>query len=326
MPTPDSRPLDPAIVDQAIHWLVRLRFNPADAETSHAFEHWHCQHPEHALAWQRVAGLGDDFARLPPALARDTLQGARRRMSRRDSLKVLGLLLGSGSLAWLGREHTPLPELFAEQRTGTGERRRVTLDDGSRLQLNSGSAVDREFDDARRLLVLRRGELIVETGADPRSSHLRPLWVRTRDGYLRALGTHFLVRERQDGTLLSVREGAVAVFPGQGQRQPAQVIRAGQSILFDERGMHSPPDLGLDPWSWSDEVLSARNARLADFLAELARHRPGLLRCSAAAADLRVSGVYQLADTGQVLALLARALPIRVDTFTPYWVSVDSLA
>jgi transmembrane sensor len=124
----DSHGLDQAIVDQAIHWLVRLRFNQADAQTRRTFEQWLQQRPEHQLAWQRVENLGDDFAGLPSQLARQTLNGASQGMRRRESLKLVA--------------------------------------DGSQVQLASDSALDVRFDAERRLLVLRRGEIIVDTAAE----------------------------------------------------------------------------------------------------------------------------------------------------------------
>jgi len=62
--------------------------------------------------------------------------------------------------------------------------------------------------------------------------------------------------------------------------------------------------------------------RLADFLVQLSRHRPGVVRCDPAVAELVVSGVYPLDDTDRVLAALAQALPVRADYATRYWVTV----
>ncbi|MNT94529.1 fec operon regulator FecR [compost metagenome] len=47
-----------------------------------------------------------------------------------------------------------------------------------------------------------------------------------------------------------------------------------------------------------------------------------MLRCDPAVADLRVSGVFQLRDTGPVLDSLPQALPVDVLFRTRYWVTV----
>jgi len=322
MPNRESKALDPAVVDQAIHWLVSLRFNHADEETRRRFEHWLQQRPEHALAWQRVEGLGDDFTGIPPQLARSTLNGAQRGMRRRESLKRLGMLAAVGTAAWLVRDQTPLPALLAQQHSDTGEQRHFRLGDDSLVQLNSDSAVDSDFNAQRRLVILQRGEIIVNVGADE-----RPFWVRTRDGLLRAQGSRLLVHERDDGTLLAVQGGTVDVFPG--LRQPLaggdSSLQVGSQLLFTADGVQPFKDNGLDVWSWGDGVISAREMRLGDFVVELARYRHGVLRCAREVADRRVSGTFQLADNDQVLALVAQSLRLRVDYRTRYWVTLTAV-
>lgn len=311
---------DPRLVDQAIEWMIKLRFNTADDASTAAFERWLASSTEHQQAWQRVATMNDDLRHLPAHLGRQTLDSARRRISRRESLKLLGLLAGSAGLTWLGRDYTPLPSLLAEYRTTTGEQRWISLDDGSRIQLNSASAIDTAFNRERRLVQLRQGQMLIDTGRD--GSSPRPFWVQTHNGYLRALGTRFMVREEPQGTLLAVQQGSVAVFADLLSGNARQVVKHGEQVLFNRDGIHPPPANGLDPWAWSDGVISARDMRLDDFLSELGRYRHGLLRCSEAVAGLRVSGTYQVGDTDQVLALVAQALPVSVTYRSRYWVTV----
>lgn len=309
---------DPRLVDQAIQWMIKLRFNVADDASIAAFDRWLHTSAEHQHVWQRVATMNDDFNQLPAQVGRHALQGARQRISRREGLKLLGLVAGAAGLTWLGRDYTPLPGLMADYRTATGERRWVALDDGSKIQLNSASAFDATFSAERRLVHLHRGEMLVNTGVDD-----RPLWVQTRDGYLRALGSRFLVREEAQGTLLAVQQGAVALFANSREANARHVLKPGEQMLFDHTGIHAPIANGLDPWGWSDGVISAHNMRLDDFLSELSRYRNGLLRCSEAVAGLRVSGTYQLNDTDQVLSLVAQSLPIDVTYRSRYWVTVS---
>lgn len=309
---------DPRLVDQAIQWMITLRFNTADDASTAAFDRWLHTSAEHQQVWQRVATMNDDFSQLPAQVGRHALRGARQRISRRDGLKLLGLMAGAAGLTWLGRDYTPLPALMADYRTVTGERRWVALNDGSNIQLNSASAFDTAFNQERRLVHLRQGEILVNTGVDS-----RPFWVQTRDGYLRAIGTRFLVREDAQGTLLAVQQGSVALFADHHDTHAQQLIKPGEQVLFDRNGIRPPLANGLDPWAWSDGVISAHNMRLDDFLAELGRYRNGLLRCSEAVAGMRVSGTYQLDDTDQVLSLVAHSLKVDVTYRSRYWVTVS---
>ena len=69
-------------------------------------------------------------------------------------------------MAALDGDHAQLPAGLA---TEVGERRQFLLDDGTRLQLNTASAVDVQFTAQRRLIVLRRGEIFIDTGKDAAS-------------------------------------------------------------------------------------------------------------------------------------------------------------
>ena len=309
---------DAQLVDQAIQWMITLRFNVADEASTAAFERWLHTSAEHQRVWQRVTAMNDDFNHLPAQVGRHALRGARQRISRREGLKLLGLVAGAAGLTWLGRDYTPLHAWMADYRTATGERRWVALNDGSRIQLNSASAIDASLNADRRLVQLRQGEIVVNTGADD-----RPFWVQTRDGYLRALGTRFLVREDAYGTLLAVQQGAVAVFADSQTASARQVLKPGEQVVFNRSGIRPAVANGLDPWAWSDGVISAHHMRLDDFLIELGRYRNGLLRCSEAVAGLRVSGTYQLDDTDQVLGLVAQSLKLDVTYRSRYWVTVS---
>ena len=210
-----AAPIAASIVDQAIDWSVKLNFGQADARTRAAFERWRRAAPEHELAWTRVQSLNADFNAVPQGLALDTLtalNGARRRQRRvvLKSLLLAGGVLGTG---WAAREQVPWQRLTADVSTGLGERRALTLADGTRLVLNTDSAVSLRLDGAERVVVLHRGEISLDTGSDPGSLARRPFRVRTPYGVVEALGTRFVVRLDDDGARISVQEHAVALTP-----------------------------------------------------------------------------------------------------------------
>ncbi|MDP1051476.1 FecR family protein, partial [Klebsiella quasipneumoniae] len=84
----------------------------------------------------------------------------------------------------------------------TGEIRHVTLSDGTRLDLNSDSAVGLRFSATERRIRLIRGEILLTSGHDPH----RPLIVETAAGDVQALGTRFAVRELNDGSRVDLYE------------------------------------------------------------------------------------------------------------------------
>lgn len=317
MPTPERIPAQ-AQVDQAIDWLVKLRFDEPSARTERQFQQWLASHPHNALAWQRVSTLSDELAGLPRDLSRRTLEGSRRQqISRRDHLKLLAILSVGGSLGWAAREPLGLPALLADSSTATGERRDVQGSDGSRIQLNTASAIDLRYSADQRLLTLIRGELTLDSNANDK----RPFIIDTQLGALSTHDGQLLLRENTQGLLLAVRRGEVTLMP---HSSPLRQVHPGQVLQLAASGAIQPALVHGDPWGWTDGVLSVQQMPLSEFTAELSRYRPGLLRCAPEVADLKVSGTYQLADTEQILQLLARSLPLRIDYRTRYWVNIGA--
>ncbi|MFJ4453504.1 FecR domain-containing protein [Pseudomonas sp. NPDC089392] len=317
MPKPDGAPAQ-AQVDQAIDWLVKLRFDSPSPRTEQQFQHWLASHPHNPLAWQRVSNLSDELAGLPKDLSRRTLDSSQRqRISRRDHLKLLSLLAVGGSLGWAAREPLGLPQLLADSSTATGERRQLQGSDGSRIQLNTASAIELRYSAEQRRLELLRGEVSLESNADDN----RPFRIDTRVGPLVTLDGQLLLRENRQGLLLAVRRGEATLFPASAA--PRQVL-PGETLQVWANGSVQAVTLHSDPWGWTDGVLSVQQMPLGEFVTELARYRPGLLRCAPEVANLKVSGTYQLADTGEILHLLSHSLPVRVEYRTRYWVSIGA--
>ncbi|MFJ1301921.1 FecR domain-containing protein [Pseudomonadota bacterium AL_CKDN230030165-1A_HGKHYDSX7] len=318
-------PIPSSVVDEAIAWSVKLNFGTPDSATCAAFERWRKAAPMHDRAWSRMQSLNADFAAVPQGLALDTLTAmggahAARRQQRRAVLKGLvlaGGLLGTG---WVVREQTPWQRLLADVSTGVGRRERMTLADGTLLVLNTDSAVGVEMSGAERVLVLHRGEVYIETGADAASPSKRPFLVRTPFGVVQALGTRFVVRLDDDSARVSVQQDAVALRPAGGGA--AVVAEAGQAWRLARTGAHQETSIVMAPDTWVDGAIVGKNMRLADLLAELARYRHGRIRCAPEVADLRVSGTYHVNNVDQALQFLAQTLPIQLSYWTRYWVTV----
>lgn len=318
--------VDEAVVRQAIHWLVRLRSQPGDDRLQRACAAWRAEHGEHERAWQQVSVLNEElqgrFKALPGGVAYGTLDSSAQRLQRRQALKLLSLLVAGGAVAWVGRDSLPWQRLSADYSTATGERRSIELVDGTRLQLNTDSAVDVRYDAGQRLILLARGEIFLASGADTQSPTHRPLRVRTAQGLFDALGTRFNVRLQDAATCLSVSEGSVRIDAFGARPLQAPVAEAGQSYRIAADGVRRLERPQMDAVAWADGLIVTRDMRLADFLAEVARYRNGYLGCAAEVADLRLSGVYRLDDTDKLLQVLARTLPVRLQRHTRWWVRV----
>ncbi|WP_236201815.1 FecR family protein [Pseudomonas pseudonitroreducens] len=309
-------PLDTA-GEQAIDWMVRLRSGHADLRMQRQLQAWLNSDPAHADAWARLQrGLGapyDDLRRMPGAA--DLLlhqHGSRRQLLR--GLAGLGLLGGG---LWLTASSTPVRDLIADLRTGTGERRSFTLEDGSRLSLNAGSSVDLAFDSNQRLILLRHGELVIQVAPDAQ----RPLIVRTAQGEARALGTRFLVSQEAHATRLVVLEHRVrASLAGQAQWRE---LGEGEAALLAADGIH-PLSQQAYRADWLSGRLSVSDEPLEVVVDSLRPYLPGFVRVDPRARQLRVQGVFPLDEPARTLAALGETLPLEIRRFGP-WLTLISL-
>jgi transmembrane sensor len=300
----------------AAQWFALLCDENVTEHQRQQWQAWHQQNEDHRWAWQRVEALQSQLQGVPGKFSYRTLDQAGRQstLDRRTLLKSLLLLLGVGG-SWLGFQSPLGRELRADYRTATGEIKPIVLSDGSQLVLNTASAVDVRYSAEKRLILLHSGEISLITGRDD-----RPFWVESRQGAMRALGTQFLVRENDDQTQLTVLEHAVeaqlAQFPQEKRRVNAGEQISFSAVAFGQQQAASNGD------SWTRGVLSVSQWRLEQVLAELARYRHGRLDCDPAIAGLRVSGSFPLKEPDRALLLLSQTLPIRLQSFTRYWLKV----
>jgi transmembrane sensor len=334
VPVPNPSPqIEPAVIRQAARWLVRLHSGEAGPDDHAAFQRWREARAEHELAWQRAERLSRQFGAVPPMLGVPVLT-RHIGLSRRDAVRAAAVLGMVFPLAWISYRYAPWLGGTTDYHTAIGQNSEVRLADGSRLTLNTGTAVDLRFSEDARLLQLRRGEIYVQTAPDAENL-ARPFLIETAQGRLRALGTRFVVRQLdggdQPGTCLRVLEHRVEITLRSGGLR--RIVNEGEEVRFTSRGFEgglpaaaSQAAQASDPPGWTRGALNADNMRLDAFLAELSRYRPGVIRCDPEVAGLRVSGGFQLGDTDHILAVVRETLPVRIVRRTPYWVTVTAKA
>lgn len=320
------------VVKQAISWLLRLRNNASNLRLRQQCEMWRAAHLEHELAWQRVQSLHSELSHnlrsVPGAhVAFNTLENSAQGLGRRQALKLLSAALLTSSAAWLGKDAIGWQQWTADFATATGERRSFQLPDGTRLELNTDSAVDLDYTAQQRLITLARGEIIVTCGGIDQGSTLdRPLRVQSRHGVYEGVGARFIIRQDDRCTRLSVTSGEVLIHsPSSADGLPINV-QAGSSYLIDPHHAQLAPPPDMDVGAWVDGLIVTRNMRLGDFLEEVGRYRHGFLTCATEVAGLRLSGVFRLDDTEKLLAILPQTLPVQLRYRTRWWVTLERQA
>ncbi|MBB1595705.1 hypothetical protein A9973_16665 [Achromobacter sp. UMC46] len=312
-PLPDP-PLPRHVAVQAAEWFVLLHGGDATPRDEHAFEQWLSRASDHERAWQRALQVSQHAGSVPPTLAAATL---RRTCGRRAAVRAMVLLMVAPPAAWLALRAVPWQHLTATHATATGEQRQVQLADGTRIWLDTRTAIDTVYDASERLVVLKEGRILVETATD---SAARPFRVRTSHGTARALGTRFVVEQGDEDSRVAVLGGTVEVTPRSGA--DSLRLEAGQQARFDQSRIAAAGTAQPDADKWPGGILAVDDMCLDAFVAELARYRPGILRCDPEIGHLRITGAFQLRDTDAILQNLAHLLPVQARYRTRYWVTV----
>ncbi|MCF1488025.1 FecR domain-containing protein [Pseudomonas sp. AA27] len=313
-----ARSLD-SIGEQAIDWMVALNARTPNDALLRQLEQWLRQDPAHQQAWDRLQQrLGKPCAALRALEQRAPGQAAEVRRvllqpshSRREVLGALASLGLLGGALWGGWRSDATQGWLADLHTASGERRSFTLADGSRLSLNSASAVDLRFDARQRLVLLRHGELVIQVAADA----ARPLRVRTAQGQVQALGTRFLVRQEDTATRVVVLEHSVRLSLPDGRWQDLQ---QGQAALLRSNGIERLGSEQQQRAAWVEGRLEVLDEPLHVVVDALRPYQRGYMRLAPAVRDLRVQGVFPLDQPQQALSALAETLPVSIEHFGPW--------
>jgi transmembrane sensor len=305
--------LQPNARDQALRWFVRINSGEASAADRATFEAWLAADPAHGREIDVLAGLWTDLGRIPdprPQVVpriRAPLLGRRRILA--GGLAFAGL---GGVVALTGLP----PALTSDIWTGTGELRTVTLEDGTRVDLDAGSALSLAFSPAAREVSLDRGRALFTVAKDA----ARPFRVTAGPGRSTALGTQFVVHRWANEVTVAVMESAVSVT-ATGDMAEARVV-AGEQVSYGPVGLGVVRKAdGQVETAWRRGKLVFEDRPLRQVVAELGRYRSGTVAMTdGALAELRVSGIFDVTDPDAALDAITRTLPVRVVSLTRYLV------
>lgn len=218
--------------------------------------------------------------------------------------------------------------------TAVGERSTVVLADGSELRLNTASRVEVVQHLRSRRLTLTAGEAAFTVAHTPWHAALpwleRPFTVAAGDVVVQDIGTVFTVRHEPSAagsdahsngnsngdTTVTVLQGRVRVHSAAGNAAPVD-LSAGQTLRAGRDPARWPEPQALDPLTagaWREGRLVLDATPLAEAVAEMQRHRRApIVLADPGAGALRISGQFDLDQLNQLIDLLPRLAPVRVD-------------
>lgn len=306
--TPDQSP-SAEREQQALHWFTRQRADDFTRAEREALGTW-LQDAHNAQALAAVEQLWQTLE-LPARRVRKADQ--RRTQKARWPLyaAAASVLLGAG-LSWL--LVPSLQTLGSDYATRAGERREVLLADGSRLRLDSASAVDIDLEGATRTVRLRQGRVFADVVHDG-----RPFVVEVDDAKVQVLGTRFSVsRGEQDEVVLL--SGSVEVSTAT-QRQR---LGPGQRLTLHGEQVDAPQAVDAERLlAWRDGQLRVRDVPLQQVLDQLARYKGSrLVLLNGPAGQRRISGSFNLDQADSALDALISSQKLQADSLLGHWIIV----
>ncbi|POA58347.1 iron dicitrate transport regulator FecR [Pseudomonas sp. FW507-12TSA] len=294
--------------DTAIDWLVLLHSGQATAAQRMAFQQWRQRSPAHTRAADEAQRLWGDLGQTQVAQQHSQAARPAARAHRWWPVLAASLLLALGSvIGW-----QQWPAWTSDYHTGVGQQQHLTLADGSRVILNSASALSVAYSADERRVVLEQGEALFEPQADGQ----RPFVVQVRDQRLQGAGGAFSVRRDGDQLTVVVREGQVQ-FTGDHaplllQADQRLQYQAGQPLLAQQK----VDAASLTAWQRGKLIFNGRP--LGEVIGELERYQHGrILVSDRQLADLAISGVFDLNDPQGSLRTLQQRYPLQI-TYLPW--------
>lgn len=291
---------------EASEWIARLQADDVSADDHTRFEEWRRANARHARAYDELMGTWREFTSAGRTVRAvsfgNAMQTATRHPGKRyraaiaAAVAVLAILVASW---WQWRSPT--------FETDIGQQASITLSDGSKLNLNSNSAVRVQYSDGARVIRLDRGEAFFAVAHDTS----RPFWVVADRTWVRAVGTAFNVYRRQGDVRVTVSEGRVKVAadtplgdaPSDAAlaHLPASFLDAGQQADLRGPVTHMRALAAADvarEVSWRTGTAYFENRPLHEVVTELSRYTPLRIELSDRARDLPVGGTFQTNPQG----------------------------
>ncbi|WP_261943402.1 MULTISPECIES: FecR domain-containing protein [Pseudomonas] len=274
------------VSDDALDWQVLLHSGNANASDQARYQRWCQLSPAHAEAAREAEALWQDLGHTPTAQLFEASPARRSKRHWATGIAASLVLLVAGYSGW-----QQAPVWLADYHTGIGEQRSITLADGSRVVLNSGSALDVAFSARERRVTLQAGEALFETADDP-----RPFVVETAGEPVQGSAAIFSVR----------RDGHVVLAKGEA--------RSGEHSLAIAADASAQT-------AWQRGKLIFNGKPLGQVLAELERYQHGrILLSDPKLSALEVSGVFDLNEPHALLRTLEQRYGLTV-TYLP-WLAV----
>lgn len=305
----------------ASHFIAQRETGPWSEQDAANLERWVAESPLNRVVYYRLNAAWHEAGRLKALSAGAASPGvpppAGTPEPGRVPMRAVHALAASVVLAIGAGVYLATSGMFPFNgyRTEVGALQAVPLEDGSRVTLNTDSALRVSLGKDERRIELQKGEAYFEVAKDPS----RPFVVAAGDRRVVAVGTKFSVRRDPNGVQVIVTEGTVRIEQEDragSAGADAVLLSAGtiarsqdSSVLVERK----PLEQAEQRLSWRTGTLTFRETSLADAAAEFNRYndRKIVIR-DPAVAGIRIGGVFGITQLEAFARLIEDGFPVRV--------------
>lgn len=310
----DGFALADPVMDAALTWFTALQGYPDDARLKADVEVWKAADPRNAAAFAVVSGIWD-FEELNVIAAdmgevKDKVQITEPaevvpfERPKRSRWAISAMAAAAVIFVGIGIQQYPglMVQLRSDYQTAAGGRQDITLPDGSKMTLNTASAVSLDFEGGKRSVKLLQGEAYFDVVHD----ETRPFKVAAGYSEVVVKGTAFGVRSDSDKDVVVLERGLVGVSRlsdehDTAELHPGETITATASLLSKVR-----PSDPANTLSWRDGRLIFENEPFDQVLGEIGRYYPhAIIITNDRVGKAMVTGNYKLDNPERVIRSLA---------------------
>lgn len=291
------------IAAEAAAWLARLESTGRTEATDAGLRAWLEIDASHRSAFEKAMDL---WAILPGAAALREGEGGEasearpvfgdwpRRHVRPLALVASLLLVLFVSGWWLIRQPTTYT-------TAIGEQQVATLEDGTRIALNTDTHLSVRYEERKRSIVLDSGEAMFEVARNP----ARPFVVTAGDKRVTAIGTSFIVRKTGGIVTVTLISGKVRVdaLPAAATRpamKPTMLTPGERLAAAGDTAAMVTPVSSEAATAWRRGQVIFNDTPLSGAVAEFNRYGgPQIDISDPRLGGLTVSGVFATNDTAE---------------------------
>lgn len=295
----------PEILAQAAAWIANLHDDDRGEKLEAGFRRWLAADPRHRTAFEMANEMWNDTELWPKSAvpaASPRVWSTFAPAATLAAAACVGAALLLGALLYFRGSGVA---------TDVGEQRSLTLEDGTRVSLNTNTRIRIDYDDAVRKVRVESGEALFEVAKRPD----RPFVVVAGERQITALGTAFVVRRDRQEVTVTLVEGKVQVATVGSIAETREagskvaVLSAGDRLTLTEAGQAKrdrPVVASAVAWQRGQVVFDRTS--LADAAMEMNRYSSVKMEVEGAAAErLLVTGVFRAGDSESLAQAMAES-------------------